>query len=104
MKWFSLVLLLMLLPTVFAIDFDSEPSEEDKATFDAILEPVLKVYNLVKYIATSIAVVVLLFAGVTFITSGNDPKNRETAKSMGMSVIIGLVVIWAAPLVVNFIV
>jgi multisubunit Na+/H+ antiporter MnhB subunit len=37
-------------------------------------------------------------------TSGSDPKKREDAKNMAMYVIIGLIVIWAAPLIVNWIV
>jgi len=59
---------------------------------------------MVKYAATVIAVIILLFAGVSYMTSGNDPKKRDTAKNMVMYVVIGLIVIWAAPLVVNFIV
>jgi hypothetical protein len=102
----SLICLLAIFSfnLVAAVDFNQDISDEDKAAFDQILEPVMKVYNLVKYSATVIAVVVLLFAGITYITSGSDPGKREKAKSMGMYVIVGLVVIWAAPLIVNFIV
>lgn len=92
------------LQVASAVDFGDEPSASDKAKFDQILEPVLRIYNLIKYTATVIAVVVLLMAGVTYITSGSDPGKREKAKNMAMYVIIGLVVIWAAPLIVNFIV
>ena len=98
------LLLFLVMPTlVAAYDFE-DPSDEDKAAFDEILEPVLKIYNFVKYIASVIAVVILLFAGVSYMISGSDPKKRDTAKSMAMYVIIGLIVIWAAPLIVNFIV
>jgi len=88
---------------VSAVDLDTEISDEDKATFDAILEPVMKVYNFVKYAASVLAVMVLLFAGISYMASGSDPKKRDGAKNMAMYVIIGLVVIWAAPLIVNFI-
>lgn len=100
----ALMLCLTMIQFVYAIDFDSDISSEDKAVFDEMLEPVLKIYNLVKYSATIIAVVVLLFAGITYITSGADPGKREKAKNMAMYVIVGLIVIWAAPLIVNFIV
>lgn len=100
-----LCLALLMLPSVLAdIDFDQEISEEDQETFDQILEPVMKIYNLVKYLATAVAALVLLFAGVSYMTSGADPKKRESSKAMGMYVVIGLVIIWAAPLVVQFIV
>ena len=89
---------------VMAVDFNQPISSEDKQTFDQILEPVMKIYNLAKYIATTVAVIVLLFAGLTYMTAGSNPAKREQAKSMIMYVVIGLVVIWVAPLLVNFIV
>ena len=97
-------LALITIQSVVAVDFNQTISAQDKATFDHILEPVMKVYNLVKYVASVIAVVILLFAGITYMTSGSDPGKREKAKNMAMYVIIGLFVIWAAPMVVNFII
>lgn len=99
------ILTLLLLPPVLAaVDFNAEPNAEDQATFDQILTPVMKIYNLVKYIATAIAGVVLLLAGINYMFSGSDIRKRENSKSMAMYVIIGLLIIWAAPLVVQFIV
>jgi multisubunit Na+/H+ antiporter MnhB subunit len=98
------LLAMFALSLVSAVDFNQEISDEDKAAFDQILEPVMKIYNLVKYTASVIAVVVLLFAGITYITSGSDPGKREKAKNMAMYVVVGLIVIWAAPLIVNFVV
>lgn len=95
---------LMVLQVVSAADFNNTISDQDKQKFDQILEPVMKIYNLVKYAATVLAVIILLFAGITYMTSGADPKKRDNAKNMAMYVVIGLVVIWAAPLVVSFIV
>ena len=94
---------LLALQIVAAADFNQQISDQDKQTFDQILAPLMKVYNLIKYTATVIAVVVLLFAGISYITSGGDPSKREQAKNTVMYVVIGLIVIWAAPLVVNFI-
>lgn len=102
--FYSFLLILIIADFVLAVDFNQEVSAQDQATFDQILTPVMKIYNLVKYTATAIAGVVLLFAGITYMTTGNDPKKRENAKGMAMYVVIGLVVIWAAPLVVQFIV
>jgi len=103
---FGLVFLALFLSMQFvmAIEFNQTLSSQDKATFDQMLSPVMKIYNLVKYSATVLAVLVLLFAGVMYITAGSDPGKREKAKNMAMYVIIGLIVIWAAPLVVNFII
>jgi len=71
--------------------------------FEDILQPLTTMYNLVKYAATVIAGLVMLFAGVSYIMGGSDPQKREKAKNMVMYVIIGLMVIWAAPFVVNLI-
>jgi len=71
--------------------------------YEQILQPLTTIYDLVKYAATVIAGLVMLFAGVTYIASGSDPGKREKAKNMVAYVIIGLVVIWAAPFVVDLI-
>jgi hypothetical protein len=73
------------------------------ATYDQILQPIQAIYDLVKYAVTIIAGLVLLFAGITYIMSGSDPGKREQAKNMIMYVIIGLAVIWAAPLIVKLV-
>lgn len=101
---FGLLLFLVLMPQPVIAQFDDPISEEDQATFDQILEPVMKIYNLVKYVATFIAALFLLFVGLTYIMSGSDPRKRDNAKAMAMYVIVGLVIIWAAPLVVQFVV
>ena len=102
--FFVMFILALMIPNTFAVDFSQPPSSADKSTFDQILVPVMKIYNLIKYVATAIAVIVLTIAGIFYMTGGDDPKKRDTAKNMATYVIIGLFVIWAAPLVVNFIV
>ena len=95
---------MIVMQFVIAVDFNQDVSAQDQATFNQILDPVMKIYNLVKYSATVIAVVVLLFAGISYMLSGDNPAKREQAKSMITYVVIGLIVIWVAPLLVNFIV
>ena len=95
---------LMYLPLAMADPLNQTITPEQQAIFDEILEPVMKIYNLVKYTATGIAALVLLLAGVNYMMGGSDPKKRDNAKAMAMYVLIGLVIIWAAPLVVQFIV
>ena len=66
-KLMLLFLLLMIcFPIAYAADFDTDISDEDKATFDQILEPVMKIYSFVKYAATVLAVVFLVFAGIAY--------------------------------------
>ena|SRR3989338_821773 len=90
--------------TAHAADLDTTISEADKAKFDEILTPVAKIYNFIKYAASLIAVIALLFAGISYMFSGNDIRKRDTSKNMAAYVLIGLVVIWAAPFVVNLLI
>lgn len=79
-------------------------SAATESTYDEILKPIQTIYDLAKYSVTVIAGLILLFSGITYITSGSDPGKREKAKNMAMYVLIGLAVIWAAPLVVKLLI
>lgn len=104
MKWLPILALLVILsmPIALAVDFDKDISSSDKARFDEILKPVMKIYSFIKYTATVLAVLFLVFAGVSFVIHSNDPGKREQAKTMAAYIIIGLIVIWVAPLIVEF--
>ena len=94
-----------LTPIVSAdVDLYEELSAEDEAAFDEILDPIMDIYNFIKYIATAIAAFVLVGAGIMFMMSGSDPSQRNKAKGMVTYVVIGLVIIWIAPLIVGFLV
>jgi len=97
-----LVLMFLFASVVSAIDLSQPPSDADKAKFDQMLSPVMKFYNLVKYSATAIAALMLVFAGIGYMSSGEDPKKRDKAKSMVAFVIIGISIIWATPLLISF--
>ena len=95
---FSFVL---MLPFVVA-QFNNTLTPQEQQTFNTILEPVLRIYNLIKYAATFIAVIMLVLAGVSYMMSGADPKKRESSKNTIMYVFLGLAIIWAAPWFVQF--
>jgi len=91
-KKFSCVLvaLVLFVPVVFA----AEVSE--------ITAPLNKIYDLVKAIISVVAVLALTFAGVQFMFSGDNIQSREGAKSMVSYAVVGLVIVWVAPLLVNY--
>ena len=99
-----LIMLTPMMNIAHAQDLTAPISEEEKAQFDVILSPVMKIYNLVKYTASVIAVIALLFAGISYMMSGEDVRKRETSKSMATYTFIGLFIIWAAPYVVTLII
>lgn len=79
-------------------------SSSDKTKFDEMLNPLKRIFNFVKYGATIIGSVVLAVAGITYIISGSDPRQRQNSKNMAMYSIIGLVIIWGAPAIISYVV
>ena len=67
-----------------------------------ITEPLNKIYDLVKAVISIVAILAITFAGAKFMFSGEDIKAREGAKAMVSYAIVGLVIIWVAPLMVSF--
>ncbi|MDP2947338.1 MAG: pilin [Nanoarchaeota archaeon] len=94
------IILLAIFTSLFLLQF---VSSADTAAYDEILKPIYAIYDFVKYAVTIIAGLVLLFAGITYITSGGDVGKREKAKNMIMYVIMGLAIIWAAPFIVKLV-
>ncbi|MFC2174977.1 TrbC/VirB2 family protein [archaeon] len=58
-------------------------------------------YNLLQPIAGAVAVVVLAFGGLKFMTSASDPMAKDQAKQMMMAAIVGLIIILVAPEVIS---
>jgi len=112
MKWCIIGVVLGLLfllttlavPAAMAVDLNQELTTEEKSTFDEMLTPVMKIYNLIKYSASAIAAIALLFAAVSYMISGSDAKKRDSAKNTAGYVIVGLFIIWATPFIVDFLV
>lgn len=104
MKGFSILILLLLIMPFVTADLDEEISEEDKETFDEILTPVMKIYNFIKYSATVVAALFMIFAGIGFMTAGDDQRKRDNSKKSISYTVIGLGVIWAVPYIITFLV
>ena len=99
-----MLLVLVALPLVSAeVDFNKKLTSDEQKQVDAILAPVMKVYNTIKYTATVIGVLMFVFAGITFVMSGGEKAKKDRAKNMAVGVVIGLIIIWVAPLIVKFV-
>lgn len=97
-------IILPLLMFVFLLSIQTMlVSAATQSDFEDILKPLQTIYDLVKYTATVVAGLIMLFSGLIYISSGSDLGKREKAKNMVMYVIVGLMVIWAAPFVVDLI-
>ena len=99
------LLLLFAMPFVMAeLDFNGNLTDAEKEQFDQILAPLMKIYDFLKYAATAIGVLMFVYAGIIFVTAGGEQAKKEKAKQMAVGVVIGLVLIWTAPLVVRYLV
>lgn len=82
--------LLIMSPVVFADGIDD------------ILEPITKIYDLIKGVVSVLGIIAITIAGAIHMFSGSNLQSRESAKSMVSYSIVGLVLVWVAPLVVTY--
>ena len=73
-----------------------------EANVDDILQPVNNMYDLIKAGASLLGIIAITIAGAYYMFSGSNIQARENAKSMVSYSIVGLVLVWVAPLVVSF--
>ena len=109
MSWYIAVVIVSVVlilsgHVVSASSLDEPISSSDKQVFDKILEPVAKIYKMLKYSVSLIAAIYLLVAAVQFMASGNDQRIRSDAKNRATFVFIGLGVLWATPYVISYMV
>jgi len=91
-KLFSIfAVALFVLPFVFA-----------EASVSDITAPLTKIYDLVKGIISVVAIIALTVAGARFMFSGDNIQAREASKNMVAYCVIGLVLVWVAPLMVSY--
>jgi len=72
------------------------------ATVADITAPVTRIYDLIKGIISVVGIIALTIAGAMYMFSGSNIQNRENAKNMVSYAIIGLVLVWVAPLIVGY--
>ena len=97
-----LLLTLMVAPLVLAEpDFDQDLTASEKAKADEALSPIMLLYRYATYAATVIGVMVIVYAGVMLMIAGGEQAKKQRAKNMIVGVIIGLILIWSAPLIID---
>ncbi|MFH0970155.1 MAG: pilin [Candidatus Diapherotrites archaeon] len=86
------VMLLLFSGLVFA----------QNASVTDITAPIDKIYELIKSVVSILGIIAITAAGAWYMFSGNNIQSRENAKSMVSYSIVGLVLVWVAPLIVNY--
>jgi hypothetical protein len=65
---------------------------------------ILNAANVVSYVAGVAAVIILIVAGIRYVTSGGDPGNAKSARDTVMGAVIGLIVIVLARSLIIYVV
>ncbi len=66
--------------------------------------PLLRITNLVTMVAGALAVILIIYGAIKYITSGGDSSNIQSAKNTIMYALIGVAVIALAQTIINFVV
>ena len=93
-------LVLFLVPTFAGFVHAQSPVES--ASIEEILEPLNKVYDLTRSAVGVIGCIALVVAGAMYLFSGNNIQSRENAKNMMTYSVIGLMVVYTAPMLVGY--
>ena len=72
------------------------------ATVSDITAPIMKIYDLIKGIVSVVGIIAITIAGGMYMLSGSNIQAREGAKGMVSYAIVGLVLVWVAPLIVGY--
>ena len=91
----ALVLAGLVLLSVFAFADDAQQIEKIK-------EPINKIYGLMKSVISVLGIIAITAAGALYMFSGNNIEQREKAKGMVSYAVVGLVLVWVAPMVVSY--
>ncbi|OYT54783.1 MAG: hypothetical protein B6U72_01570 [Candidatus Altiarchaeales archaeon ex4484_2] len=72
--------------------------------YNAMACIICQIMQFLYYIVAIIATLMVIVAGIKWITSSDDPEARNSAKSQVFNVVIGLIVVLLAAFLVSFIV
>ncbi len=100
------LILFMLLSIIFSIAnvYSQTPTTApatpggggEGGVLNALACLICRVFNLIFYITSAIAALVIIVAGVKWIGSGDDPSARGAAKNTIVHAIIGLIIVLVA--------
>ena len=77
-------------------------TKDDKLFGDTGL--ISRIINIITFIAGSVAVIIIVIAGLMYVLSGGNPENTRRAKDAIIYAVIGLVVAIAARIIVTFVI
>jgi len=103
-KLFQLIAIVLIASPLFASVVLAQTCTLDCKQVNGTLQikkSINGVYELIRNIATGIGTIAVAFGGFKFMTSGDDPLNRNEAKKVMMMAITGIIVVWSAQYIVD---
>lgn len=85
------------------VALDDNPQTCDSKAGDTINRLITQILNLISFVAGIAAVVMIIVAGVKFITSQGESANIASARNTILYAIIGLVVVGLSQFIVRFV-
>lgn len=67
-----------------------------------ITQPITKIYDLIKSVVSILGIIAITVAGAYYMFSGGNIQARENAKNTVSYAVVGLVLVWVAPLIVTY--
>ena len=98
-KKIGIVLLVLMLALPVVLAQDVELTAEQQEAKEKLENAVWVIYDIFKYVATAAGALLIAFSGLKFMSSGNDPMQRNQAKTWITYIIVGLILIWLAPVI-----
>jgi hypothetical protein len=82
-------------------DISSNPNENPVSGNDSLI---LKIANIISYVAGIAAVIVLVVGGIQFAVSGGDSSKVSSARTTILGAVIGIVIIVLGRAMINFLI
>ena len=100
----ALVLIGLMFSPIIAMAQDAynyTPTQEQEQAMQEIEGKFLGIYWFIRNIITVVAVIAIAYAGLKFMTSGDDPIKRNESKNLMMAIIVGVIIVWAAGYIIQ---
>lgn len=79
---------------------DCSNTEDAKETVNGLVTTIINIFSVIVGI---VAVIMIVFGGFKYITSGGDSGNIQTAKNTILFAIVGLIIVAMAQIIVKFV-
>lgn len=77
---------------------------QSKSNKNPILNILKTALNIISYVAGIAAIILIVIAGITFMTSGGDPQSVSSARNTIIYAIVGIIILVVSQAIITFII